>query len=120
MRRLNLLVLRSTDIDAARRFYELFGFAFGRHAHGDGPEHYACEDDGGVLEIYPATEGHAVDAVGLGFECDDLQRVLERLVTAGHAPQPIQANPWGRTFVVRDPDGRRVEAKAIASGEQRR
>jgi lactoylglutathione lyase len=117
MRRLNLLVLRSADIDAARRFYELFGFAFGRHAHGGGPEHYASEDEfGGVFEIYPVPPGGTADQVGLGFAVDDLEATRDRLAGAGSDPRPVKDNPWGQTFVVRDPDGRRVEVKAVRAG----
>jgi catechol 2,3-dioxygenase-like lactoylglutathione lyase family enzyme len=108
VRTLNLLVLRSPNMDAARLFYETFGMRFERHAHGAGPEHYASEDARGVLEIYPAA---AADTVGLGFACDDLEAARVALADAGHQPGLIKDNPWGRTFVVRDPDGRRVEVK---------
>lgn len=114
MRNLNLLVLRSSDIEATRRFYEMIGFAFERHAHGSGPEHYASEDEAGVFEIYPATQAAGVDQVGLGFVTADLEGDQERLLAAGFASQPIRSNPWGRTFVIRDPDGRRVEVKSAA------
>jgi len=34
-----------------------------------------------------------------------------RLADRGFAPGATADRPWGRTFVVRDPDGRRVEVK---------
>lgn len=52
--RLNLVVLRSPDIERARRFYEALGLAFFRHRHGKGAEHYASENGLFVFEIYPA------------------------------------------------------------------
>ena len=109
MRDLNLLVLRSPDIERARRFYELFGMSFTRHAHGAGPEHYAHEDERGVFEIYPAKQADTHDKTGLGFLVADLAETHQKL--AAYQPQAITDGEWGRTFVVRDPDGRRVEVK---------
>jgi catechol 2,3-dioxygenase-like lactoylglutathione lyase family enzyme len=109
MRSLNLLVLRCRDVEASRTFYETFGLRFTKHAHGTGPEHYAHEDDRGVLELYPATSPASGDLTGLGFAVGSLEETARLLTTALHAPGPIRDNPWGRSFVVRDPDGRRVE-----------
>jgi catechol 2,3-dioxygenase-like lactoylglutathione lyase family enzyme len=110
MRSLNLLILRSPDMDQTRRFYELFGMTFTRHAHGSGPAHYAHEDERGVFEIYPAKQAESGgDKTGLGFSVADLAKMHEKL--AAYQPQPILDNEWGRTFVVRDPDGRRVDVK---------
>ena len=109
MRNLNLLVLRSPDIERTSRFYEYFGMTFTRHAHGAGPEHFAHEDERGVFEIYPAKQGDAPDKTGLGFAVDDLVDMHAKL--ARYQPQAISENQWGKTFVVRDPDGRRVEVK---------
>jgi catechol 2,3-dioxygenase-like lactoylglutathione lyase family enzyme len=111
VRYLNLLVLRSPDIERTRRFYEVFGLRFTRHAHGSGPEHYAHEDERGVFEIYPAKQAAAAggDHTGLGFVVDDLEAVHREL--GEYAPAPIAQQEWGQTFVVRDPDGRRVEVK---------
>jgi hypothetical protein len=111
MRSLQFLVLRCRDLEAARRFYECFEMTFTKHAHGAGPEHYAHEDERGVFELYPAGEGAPAEATGLGFAAADLSAVREQLARLGLAPQPIRQQPWGRTFVVRDPDGRRVEVK---------
>ena len=109
---LNLLVLRCRDLERARTFYEVFGFRFSRHAHGSGPAHYAHEDERGVFELYPTTgpapEG---DHTGLGFAVADLAGVHAQLAALGFAPAVAKDNLWGRTFVVRDPDGRRVEVK---------
>ena len=111
MKRLNLLVLRSPAMDTTRAFYELLGLNFTRHAHGSGPEHFAHEDERGVFEIYPVKPGGKADNVGLGFAVDDLVAAHRRF--ADHQPGPIHVNEWGRSFVVRDPDGRRVEIKQV-------
>ena len=48
-------VIRTRDVEMMREFMESFGLSFVKEQHGDGPEHYACERDGKVLEIYPTT-----------------------------------------------------------------
>jgi len=107
---LNLLVLRCRDMERTRTFYESLGLTFASHRHGQGPLHYACEAPGFVLELYPAPVDY-VDRTALGFEIDELESLYERLASAKLQPGPIEQNPWGRTFVIRDPDGRRVEMK---------
>lgn len=107
MARLNLLVLRCGDIDASRRFYELLELRFEKHKHGGGAEHYASEAKV-VLELYPAAEGDR-DQTGVGFAVNDLQAVRQAMIEARLKPREIVENPWGKSFVVRDPDGRRVE-----------
>jgi hypothetical protein len=76
---------------------------------GRAPEHYAHEDDRGVVELYPATSPAAGDMTGLGFAVVSLEEASRRL--AAHSPSAIRENPWGRSFVVRDPDARRVEVR---------
>jgi catechol 2,3-dioxygenase-like lactoylglutathione lyase family enzyme len=107
---LNLLVLRCRDIEEAKRFYELIGLRFSKHAHGSGPEHYAHEDERGVFELYPAKPGSA-DTVGLGFRALNLEDAHRAFAESGYKAGEIRETEWGRSFVVRDPDQRRVEIK---------
>jgi catechol 2,3-dioxygenase-like lactoylglutathione lyase family enzyme len=109
--RLNLLVLRCADIDATRRFYECLGLAFVEHTHPRGPRHYAHEDGELVLELYPAAQAGS-DCAGVGVVVEDLSAAAARLTGAGFAPGETAEQPWGRTFVVRDADDRRVEVQA--------
>jgi catechol 2,3-dioxygenase-like lactoylglutathione lyase family enzyme len=113
MRLLNLMVLRCTDIERSRQFYERLGMRFVQHARGKGPQHYACEDEHGVFELYPATHELNGDMTGLGFDSAGVDALRAELLAAGFEPGPIQQQPWGRVFVVRDPDGRRVEMKQV-------
>ncbi|RYD29752.1 MAG: glyoxalase/bleomycin resistance/dioxygenase family protein, partial [Verrucomicrobiaceae bacterium] len=39
---LNLVVLRSRDMEHAADFYNRLGLEFSRHRHGKGPEHFAA------------------------------------------------------------------------------
>src|SRR5882672_2278894 len=50
--KLNLVVIRVSDIEAAHRFYSALGLSFAKHAHGKGPTHYASDEGSVVFEIY--------------------------------------------------------------------
>lgn len=41
------------EISEVVQFLEGMGLSFEREKHGFGPEHWACEREGRVLEIYP-------------------------------------------------------------------
>lgn len=109
--RLNLLMLRVVDLERAANFYRLLGLEFVKHAHGSGPEHYACEVYDFVYELYLATAQQPVaPSTRLGFAVEDVDAVVAKLAAAA---TPIISSPcdseWGRRAVVADPDGHRVE-----------
>ncbi|MCW1926252.1 VOC family protein [Luteolibacter arcticus] len=110
---LNLLVIRSADLDRAERFYRVLGLHFERHRHGTGPEHLAAEpcEGGAVFEIYPANaKAGSTTSVRIGFSVDAVDACLDPLVEAGGTIiQPPADSEWGRRAVVADPDGHRVE-----------
>jgi lactoylglutathione lyase len=101
---MNLLVLRCGDIDRCWAFYETLGLSFVRHRHGQGPEHYAHEDERGVIELYAARTGAAADRAGLRFWIEDIEALRAELERKGFGPEAVKDTAWGRTFVV--PDGR--------------
>ena len=49
----NTFVIKTDDIEVMKEFLESFGLTFVLEKHGDGPEHYAAESGGKVIEIYP-------------------------------------------------------------------
>jgi lactoylglutathione lyase len=108
---LNLVVLRSPDIERAAAFYTCLGLQFQKHRHGSGPEHFAAELGGGVFELYPLADG-AVPTSGtrVGFR---VPNVDEAVTALSHYPGAIISAPrdseWGRRAVAADPDGHRVE-----------
>lgn len=111
--RLNLVVIRTADLERAARFYGVIGLTFTRERHGTGPEHLACEvaAAGLVFEIYPRkAESESSDATRLGFAVPDVDAAVAALLSAGGTPvtEP-KDSPWGRRAVVADPDGHRVE-----------
>jgi lactoylglutathione lyase len=110
---LNLVVIRSADLDRAERFYRVLGLYFERHRHGTGTEHLAAQPHAGgyVFEIYPANaKAGATTGVRIGFSIDAVDPYVDALIEAGGTI--IQAptdSEWGRRAVVADPDGHRVE-----------
>lgn len=107
---LNLVVIRSADLDRAARFYGALGLRLARERHGQGPEHLAGRAGAAVFEIYPAADGGGTAGVRLGFAVRSLDEVLATLAAAeGAIVAPPRDSPWGRRAVVVDPDGHRVE-----------
>ncbi|MEM7384030.1 MAG: VOC family protein, partial [Verrucomicrobiota bacterium] len=94
--RLNLVVIRSNDLEGSRAFYELIGLPFTRHQHGDGAGHYASETPSFVFEIYPTKDRSSVGA-RIGFEVESVDEVVERMQAQGFTilSQP-RNSPWGR------------------------
>jgi lactoylglutathione lyase len=109
--RLNLVTIRSPDIDRAVRFYEALGLRFSKHAHGTGPEHYCSEDAGVAFEIYPLGAGKTPTTdTRLGFAVSSVDEATAKLSMFG--AQVISApteSAWGRRAVLADFDGHRVE-----------
>ena len=108
---LNLLVIRSKDIDRAKSFYEILGLTFTKHQHGKGLEHFASTIGDLVFEIYPLRESdHPTTSTRLGFavtSCDDTTKKLHDAgCTIRSKPND---SPWGRVAIVEDFDGHKVE-----------
>jgi lactoylglutathione lyase len=108
---LNLVVLRSPDIDRAAAFYQRMGLLFTRHSHGSGPEHYSSVVSGLVFEIYPLTsKSQPTVGTRIGFRVDSVDEIVPMLSQIGAeiltAPSDSE---WGRRAVVKDLDGHVVE-----------
>ncbi len=108
---LNLVVLRSSDIERAASFYRQMGLLFTRDAHGSGPEHYTSETSGLVFEIYPlTTKSSPTSGTRIGFKVDSVDAVVELLSRIGATVvTPPADSEWGRRAVVKDFDGHIVE-----------
>ena len=100
---IKLLVLRCTNIEISKEFYELLGFGFKKEQHGKGPVHFASDQNDFVLELYPA-KNNENDNIRLGFEIDNLLSKLERLKVL----EEYEFNST-KVRVVADPDGRKIE-----------
>lgn len=111
--RINLVVIRSQDIEASKTFYEQIGLTFQRHKHGNGAEHYASESSSFVFEIYP-DDGTSSSGARIGFSVPDVDSIIETLRATGiEIVVEPKDSPWGRRAVVRDPDEHSVELTTI-------
>jgi lactoylglutathione lyase len=107
---LNLVVIRSSDLDRAAHFYTQLGLRFERHRHGQGVEHRSALVGSTVFEIYPGANTESTAATWIGFHVEGLAAVITALQLAGGTVvMPIHDSPWGRRVVIADPDGHRVE-----------
>jgi len=107
---MNLVVLRSVDLERALRFYAALGIALSREQHGSGPEHLAATIGTLVLEIYPQGSADKTVGVRLGFRVKSLVTTIARLqAIEGVIVSPMQESKWGLRAVVSDPDGHRLE-----------
>lgn len=108
---LNLIVIRSVDLDRSVSFYQQLGLTFFKHRHGTGLEHFASTLNGVTFEIYPQTP-KAGTTVGtrLGFQVMDLESLMTRLsqINTQILMQPTDSE-WGRRAIIIDPDGHRIE-----------
>ncbi len=102
--KISLLVIRCQDIEASQRFYQKLGLSFVKEKHGDGLTHYSCEHDGCVFELYP-NEGEApTDNIRIGFRISTLASVIDNI-----AVDETYAFEGRKVYLVKDPDGRKVE-----------
>jgi len=110
--KLNLIVIRSRDIDLLAEFYSLLGCDFEKHSHSKGPEHYAHESDGAVFELYPMKEGGpSTLGVRIGFQVESVDDTVKSMVDSGKGKLLSAANdsPWRHRAVIDDPEGHRIE-----------
>jgi len=113
---LNLVVIRSPDLERAARFYSVLGLFFTKHRHGSGPEHLTCELGPVVFEIYPRKDDtDSTASTRIGFQVPSVDAAVEELRKIGVAVvSPPKDSPWGRRAVVDDFDGHRVELTGAA------
>jgi hypothetical protein len=112
--KINLLVIRTAEPALLKAQYELLGFDFEYHQHGNGPFHYASEVNGFVFEIYPLTKSmnQADHSTRLGFEIKELKAKMEQLENSSWTiVAPLSETQWGNIAIVQDLDGRKIELK---------
>ena len=111
---MNLLVIRTTDLERSRSFYSTLGFAFNSERHGAGPLHYSCVLDDLVVEIY-LTKHKPTGGCRLGLRIPAPKVAVERLLSSGHIserPVSVARELGGEVLMVRDPDGNELELSA--------
>ncbi|HEX4592104.1 MAG TPA: VOC family protein [Gemmataceae bacterium] len=114
---LNLVVIRSTDLDRAARFYSALGINLTREHHGSGPEHLAGQLGAIVFEVYPQSRAGESAEARIGFRVGSVSGTVKAVLAAGGsvASQP-KDSPWGYRAVVVDPDGHKIELVEAPAG----
>ena len=108
---MNLVVIRSADMERANRFYAALGIALSREQHGSRSEHLTANIGTVVLEIYPqGGSAEKTTGVRLGFRVKSLVTTIALLQAInGVVISPMQESEWGLRAIVSDPDGHRIE-----------
>ncbi|MCB0979004.1 MAG: hypothetical protein KDB02_16240, partial [Acidimicrobiales bacterium] len=99
------LVLRCSDIEVTRRFYERLGLSFETEQHGSGPVHYTTVLGETVVELYPATDSRPPErGLRVGVAVEDVASTLgsptECSGTVYSKPEAIVNDPDGRVVVL--------------------
>lgn len=112
---MNLIVLRTANLEAMLAFYRALGLVFAQEQHGSGPVHYSTQLGDVTMEIYPAEAGQAPDrkaggATMIGIKVESVDNVIMALGTSGIQPlSPPKDSAWGKRATALDPDGRLIE-----------
>ena len=112
--KINLLVIRTENPEKLKTQYEKIGFEFDYHKHGNGPFHYASEKDDFVFEIYPLIKSmnKTDNSIRLGFKIENLELTIEKIrKTDWNILSEIKLYEWGKTAIIQDIDGRKIELK---------
>lgn len=102
--KLNLVVIRSGDIERAAVFYQTLGLALDPEKHGTGPRHYAAQLGELAFEVYPTGSRPR-----LGFWVVSLADTLAALDNTTPIVQGPMQTERGNMAVVEDPDHHRIE-----------
>lgn len=107
---LNLVVIRTADLDRACCFYEVLGLKLQREQHGKGPLHFSADVDGITFEIYPQGSDPSTAGLRLGFQVPSVDETIIGVKQIGGSVRSEPANTaWGYRAVVVDFDGHRIE-----------
>ncbi len=90
------------------------GHKFDYHQHGNGPFHYASEQDGFVFEIYPLTKSMEKmdNSLRLGFEVENLRSTINEIANSDwKIVRGVKETEWGLIAIIQDLDGRKIELK---------
>jgi len=108
---LNLLVLKSANIEALREFYEGLGLVFTAEKHGRGPAHFSATIGTALLELYPLDDEASPSASSrLGFSVADVDATVAAIESVGaRVISKARETRRGYLALVEDPDGRTIE-----------
>lgn len=109
---LTLIVLRCSDIERSRDFYESLGLRFASEKHGSGHAHYSTRIGSIVLELYPQTDAET-RGLRIGFSVVDLSATLQLVGHNGYSPTRVFWDALPPHALIRDPDGHWIELTQV-------
>ncbi|MDH3606147.1 MAG: VOC family protein [Acidimicrobiia bacterium] len=102
-----------SDMEQSIEFYEALGFEVDYRG---GPVWTAFRGADGALALHLVDELPAGGRVAVSLVADSaLEGISDRLAEAGIEATPIEAQAFGRSIVVRDPDGLAIQINEHAS-----
>ena len=106
---LNLLVIRTNEMQRLVDFYTLLGLKFEYHKHEQGIYHFSATIGETVFEIYPLLKSQKeVDiSMRLGFKIENFEDKIA-LLNEFIVSKP-QQTAYGICAILKDIDGRKVE-----------
>lgn len=106
MTKINLLILRTHNLEKLRIFYEgIFNVVFEEHLD-HGPRHYGAKFDESYIEIYPTSKEQG-QLDGFGMNVENIETLLRR-VSKEDLHRSLESSPKGRSAIIRDPDNRLI------------
>jgi lactoylglutathione lyase len=115
VRRVDALVLRTANLQAAVAFYRAIGIPLKEEREPGKPSLYACKLGGIMFALSEAPPGKGGEPeraalATVGFRVDSVEKAyMASKAGGGRIVVEPQDLPWGRRAVVLDPDGRPVE-----------
>jgi lactoylglutathione lyase len=103
VRSVSYVVLRCSDLERSRQFYETIGLQLIPEQHGKGSKHYSCALGDLVLELYPSA-GKLTSGLRVGFVVSDLDQVLASVRAKGVAV----TTTGNASATLTDPDGHEI------------
>ncbi|MFM9269073.1 VOC family protein [Halomonas elongata] len=111
---LNLIVIRVSDLERSRLWYERLGLEFSEEQHGGGPVHYAAVKTNFVFELYPESTSNPVSSsVRLGFCVKNVRETVDIQVLSDSVVVEPAMRSGRFSAVLVDPDGIKVEISEV-------
>ncbi len=110
LRKVGAIIWKSANTDKLIKFYSKIGINLEPDTHDPGGSpHFECDIAGLHLAVFPSNSPSDANT-RIGFDVSNVEQAYAELNKLGSEMiAPLQDSPWGRRFVVIDPDGRSVE-----------
>jgi lactoylglutathione lyase len=113
---LDLVVLRCSNLEASKTFYEAMGLSFNAEQHDSGPPHYSTRLGDTVIELYPSNSSSTPSRFGISVA--NLDKAVPALADLGDFVLSFDREGSPPRAMVRDPDGNKIELTAIRGAAQ--